>query len=60
MPNHTPLEAAEFIVAVADAAGWLIANSDPQPRLDMTVWPSIRSAITSWSLAGRQPSNCPR
>jgi hypothetical protein len=36
-PEYTPLEAAEFIVAVADAAGWLIANSDPRPEIDMTV-----------------------
>jgi hypothetical protein len=37
LPSYTPLQAAEFIVAVADAAGWLIANSDPRPRLDMAV-----------------------
>ncbi len=36
-PEYTPLETAEFIVAVADAAGWLLANSEPQPKTDMTV-----------------------
>jgi hypothetical protein len=36
-PSYTPLDAAEFIVAVADAAGCLIANSDPCPDIDMTL-----------------------
>lgn len=36
-PEYTPLEAAEFIVAVADAAGTLIVNSDRQPHLDLTM-----------------------
>jgi hypothetical protein len=36
-PEYTPLEAAEFIVAVADAAGMLIANSDPRPHMDITM-----------------------
>jgi len=36
-PSYTPLDAAEFIVAVADAAGCLIANSDPRPDIDMTL-----------------------
>ncbi len=34
---YTPDEVAQFIVAVADAAGTLIANSDPRPEIDMTV-----------------------
>jgi hypothetical protein len=34
-PEYTPLEAAQFIVAVAESAGWLIANSDPRPGFDM-------------------------
>ena len=36
-PEYTPLEAAEFIVAVADAAGTLILSSNPQPHLDLTM-----------------------
>jgi hypothetical protein len=36
-PEYTPLEVAEFIVALADAAGTLIANSDPRPHLDITM-----------------------
>ncbi len=36
-PTYTPEEAACFIVAVADAAGWLFANSDPQPKFDLTM-----------------------
>jgi hypothetical protein len=35
-PVYTPEEAARYIVAVADAAGWLLANSDPS-QSDMTV-----------------------
>ncbi|HEY5709504.1 MAG TPA: hypothetical protein VIS51_08925 [Solirubrobacterales bacterium] len=36
-PTYTPLEAAEFIVAVANAAITLIANSDPRPKLDLAI-----------------------
>jgi hypothetical protein len=36
-PEYTPLEAAEFIVAAGEAAGWLLANSDPRPQTDMTM-----------------------
>lgn len=36
-PEYTPLEAAEFIIAVADAAGWLLANSDPRPHIGMSL-----------------------
>jgi hypothetical protein len=35
-PVYTPEEAARYIVAVADAAGWLLANSKPA-QFDMTV-----------------------
>lgn len=36
-PEYTPLEAAQFIVAAAEAAGWLLANSDPRPQIDPTM-----------------------
>lgn len=36
-PIYTPEEAAHFIVAVAEAAGWLLANSDPRPPFDLTM-----------------------
>ena len=35
-PIYTPEEAAQYIVALADAAGWLMANSSPA-QFDMTV-----------------------
>lgn len=37
-PIYTPEEVAQFIVAVVDAATWLMANSDPPPeRLPMGI-----------------------
>src|SRR6185312_13198911 len=36
-PEYTPLKAAQFIVAAAEAAGWLLANSDPRPQIDSTM-----------------------
>ena len=36
-PTYTPLEVAEFIVAVADAAITLIANSNPRPKFDLAI-----------------------
>lgn len=37
-PIYTPEEAAQFIVAVVDAATWLMANSEPPPeRLPMGI-----------------------
>ena len=36
-PTYTPLEVAEFIVAVADAAITLIANSNPRPGFDLAI-----------------------
>jgi len=35
-PRYTPADAARYIVAVADSAGWLLANSEPV-QFDLTV-----------------------
>lgn len=35
-PIYTPEDAAHYIVAVADAAAWLLANSNP-PQHDLTI-----------------------
>jgi hypothetical protein len=37
-PVYTPEEAAKFIVAMVDAASWLLANSEPPPeKVDMGI-----------------------
>jgi hypothetical protein len=36
-PEYTPLEAAEFIVATAESASWLLANFHPEAKHETTV-----------------------